>query len=279
MKRILLSFFALAAATASFAQVCTSDPALSFATAAPGVYPLPVSDGNNATTDRDTLVLCQGQPWEFYFTAVVPDSVTSFSVDLETVGITGISGFPTGISILGAVSPANADGQGVSPTDQIFNDETVGCLSLGGTTSAAAGYYPLTISASVTGSLNLPTTIPGSLFNYQYVLQVSNAPGCVADSNYWISVLSNKNDNLYLATATPNPTNGMTTIEYGTKTDATVIFSVVNMMGEVVYSETNQANKGINTVRFDASQLATGIYFYSISNGAEKTTKRLAVVR
>lgn len=278
MKSILFSFGALVLATSSYAQACFADPSLTLSSPV-GIYPAIPSDGNNTTTDRDTIKLCLGQPWEFVFSAVVPDSITSPAhVNLETINVTSIAGLPIGLAVVGANSPINSDGEGVSATDQIFSDKTIGCISVAGTPTVV-GYNPLTISFNITGDLNIPSTMPGTLFNAQFVFHVSDAPGCVADTYYWQNVLAGKSDNLYLASATPNPTTGMTTIEFGSKIESSLTFSVVNTLGEVVHNETIQANKGVNNIRFDASNLATGVYFYSISNGMEKTTKRLAVVR
>jgi hypothetical protein len=74
----------------------------------------------------------------------------------------------------------------------------------------------------------------------------------------------------------PNPANGETTIAVTIKDASSVSFEVVNMMGQKVYEvPASNYSSGIHTFSFDASTLANGVYFYTVTAGEEKITKKM----
>lgn len=77
----------------------------------------------------------------------------------------------------------------------------------------------------------------------------------------------------------PNPTNGTTTIEVATPTAGAVQFTVVDILGTTVASQTLNAIPGNNTITFEAGSLASGTYFYTVSNGSSSSTKKLVVAK
>ncbi len=64
----------------------------------------------------------------------------------------------------------------------------------------------------------------------------------------------------------PNPFNPATTLGFSLKTEARVTLSIYNVLGEKVASLLNrdEMNAGEHSVRFDASEMPTGIYFYTL---------------
>ena len=64
----------------------------------------------------------------------------------------------------------------------------------------------------------------------------------------------------------PNPFNPTTTIQFTLAEDAFVTLKVYNMLGQEVttLAENEQFTEGLNDVTFDASSLASGVYFYRI---------------
>jgi len=64
----------------------------------------------------------------------------------------------------------------------------------------------------------------------------------------------------------PNPFNPTTTIEFSLPEDAFVTMKVYNMLGQEVatLAENEEFVEGLNDVTFDASSLASGVYFYRI---------------
>jgi hypothetical protein len=238
------------------------------------VFPTPP---DNSATGADTLhiVLVRTCPFEFTFTAVVPDSINlnpQTRINLETVEITTITGYPAGIGVIGAYSPKNAQNEGASETDQIFNDLTKGCLKIGGTTSAAVGNYPLTISVKVNNALTL--TIPSATFNYQYVLEVRENP---TPGICNVSVLQTPEGEVELSQNRPNPFSTVTDILLNSPVAKDYSFEVFDVAGKRVHSQIVNAVSGQNRISFDGSSLANGIYFYTIGTDGMKATEKMVI--
>ncbi len=78
----------------------------------------------------------------------------------------------------------------------------------------------------------------------------------------------------------PNPFNPSTAIEYGLPANAYVTAKVFNVIGQEVSTlfEGEQA-AGIHTLRFDASQLSSGVYLYRIQAGSSVEVKRMILMK
>jgi hypothetical protein len=78
----------------------------------------------------------------------------------------------------------------------------------------------------------------------------------------------------------PNPFNPSTTIGYALPAASYVRLTVMSPLGDEVMQLVNAyQDAGYHQVRFDAANLATGIYFYRISAGQFSQTKKLLLVR
>jgi hypothetical protein len=83
-----------------------------------------------------------------------------------------------------------------------------------------------------------------------------------------------------LAQNYPNPFNPSTTIRYGLPKDVKVTLEVYNLLGQKVATLVDEVQKaGYHQVIFDATPLSTGVYFYSISAGEFRSTKKLIVLK
>ena len=58
----------------------------------------------------------------------------------------------------------------------------------------------------------------------------------------------------------PNPTDGIFTIEFTTKTAIDVSFSVLNVLGQEIALNKTKATVGVNKQQFDLSGFAKGVY-------------------
>jgi hypothetical protein len=83
-------------------------------------------------------------------------------------------------------------------------------------------------------------------------------------------------DKFDLKQNTPNPFNGSTTIQFNCTTNEKVNFDVFDMLGREMYSDKINAESGVNIITY-TSKLESGTYFYSISNGKNRITKRMIV--
>lgn len=84
--------------------------------------------------------------------------------------------------------------------------------------------------------------------------------------------------NLGLSQNMPNPANGNTSIGYSLKQNSDVVFTIVDVTGKVVYNE-NMGNKAAGTysLNLDVNQFANGVYYYTMTAGAEKITKKMVI--
>ena len=76
----------------------------------------------------------------------------------------------------------------------------------------------------------------------------------------------------------PNPFNPSTTIRYGLQSRAHVTLSVYNTLGQQVVQLVNaDIDAGFHEVRFDASGLSSGVYFYRIQGGDFVRSRKLVL--
>ncbi len=78
----------------------------------------------------------------------------------------------------------------------------------------------------------------------------------------------------------PNPFNPTTTIQYSLTQPETVNLSVYNLAGELVTTlVNNEVVAGTHTAEFDATNLPSGVYFYTLSAGDFSQTKKMVLVK
>ena len=78
----------------------------------------------------------------------------------------------------------------------------------------------------------------------------------------------------------PNPFNSSTQIEYSLPHAGFVTLKVFNIMGQVVATLVSQElSAGTYNTRWDATGLASGVYFYRLESGSFVKTKKLLLLR
>jgi len=78
----------------------------------------------------------------------------------------------------------------------------------------------------------------------------------------------------------PNPFNPLTTIGYDLPDGAEVELSVYDMTGRKVRTLVREyANAGSYEVTFDASDLASGVYFYRLTAGSNTTVRKMVLMK
>jgi hypothetical protein len=87
-------------------------------------------------------------------------------------------------------------------------------------------------------------------------------------------------DNYNLAQNYPNPFNPVTTIQYSIPQRSSVTLKVYDVLGNEIAALVNEEkDRGVYSVTFDASQLASGIYFYRLQAGSFARTKKMIYLR
>ncbi len=87
-------------------------------------------------------------------------------------------------------------------------------------------------------------------------------------------------DKFILSQNYPNPFNPITTIQYELIKSGNVVIKVFNMLGEEISELVNEFKAaGQYSVNFNASNLSSGVYFYSISTGNFHQTKKMVLTK
>jgi hypothetical protein len=86
--------------------------------------------------------------------------------------------------------------------------------------------------------------------------------------------------NLTLGQNVPNPTSNSTSINYSLNESANVNFEIVDITGKVIYSE-NMGNKGagLYSMNLNTADYAAGVYYYTMTAGADKLTCKMMVTK
>jgi Secretion system C-terminal sorting domain/FG-GAP-like repeat len=78
----------------------------------------------------------------------------------------------------------------------------------------------------------------------------------------------------------PNPFNPTTTISYQIPKDGRVTIKIFDIIGREVTTLVDEFKpSGRYTVRFDASHLSSGIYFYSLRSGSYSVVKKMSLIK
>jgi hypothetical protein len=78
----------------------------------------------------------------------------------------------------------------------------------------------------------------------------------------------------------PNPFNPSTTIKYELPKSSDVRLSVYDILGREVSVLVNERREaGVHEVKFEGSNLASGVYFYRLQAGTYMETRKLLLVR
>jgi hypothetical protein len=76
----------------------------------------------------------------------------------------------------------------------------------------------------------------------------------------------------------PNPFNDQTVVKVENQVSSNLTLHVFNPAGVMVYEEIRtSASPGIHMFKVDGSQFASGIYFYSVSDGTNTATRKMVV--
>lgn len=136
-------------------------------------------------------------------------------------------------------------------------------------TSICTAIIPVTSGTKVTWSVQAICANKDRIF-YSYALRGGkeiSIPNCEMNEE------ANSITNIY-----PNPTSGNISVEYFSNNTGNVEFAVYNLMGKVVFTKSEKAAQGKNSMyKFDMPNLPSGIYLLEARNGTEIYEKNFVI--
>ena len=84
-------------------------------------------------------------------------------------------------------------------------------------------------------------------------------------------------DGFWLGQNIPNPANGMTIINYNIPNSGEVTFTIISLLGEMVYESTGKNAVGMHKVEFDTKSLPSGLYYYSVEFKGQRLVRKMVI--
>lgn len=102
----------------------------------------------------------------------------------------------------------------------------------------------------------------------------------LSDKGFGASNSSITSDDYRLFQNYPNPFNPVTRLSYKLNKDGFVTLKVYNLVGQELYTLVSEYQKtGTYNVRFDGSELTTGIYIYKLQVNDFSSVKRMTLIK
>lgn len=92
-----------------------------------------------------------------------------------------------------------------------------------------------------------------------------------------LGISDNDGANFWLGQNVPNPTTGQTSIEYQLPENGQVKFNIMNLFGQVVFTENYTNDAGRHTINLDVSNFAAGVYYYTIELKGKRLVKKMVI--
>ncbi len=139
------------------------------------------------------------------------------------------------------------------------------------------GVYPVSggLAPEQTVFLYDPTATSGGPWFF-----MTSTPSIRANFDPTIGVGEIEASNLELGQNAPNPFNGASIVNYSLKEAAVVTFEVTDVTGKVISTQSmGKVAAGDYTLDLNADNYAKGVYFYSMTAGKEKLTRRMVITK
>lgn len=268
MRKFILIILGIAAWGSSQAQDCMPDATVPDSVV---VAPLPYNEMTRPDGGlQDTA--CVDTYFETVFTFNIPTTyeVQGIEAGIETVEVSpedGIENLPASMSYT------------CNPPNCVFEAESSGCIIIYGTPVAdEIGIYDLKIKTTIqtTVGFEVNVVLPGDLEDdsaYPLYIRDADFENCAVVSTYetFEAQFSLSNQ--------PNPFGDFTQIVVASQVQGDFQFIVTDLLGKEVHRQPVELFEGENTIDFNASQLAEGLYIYAITNGRQTVSSKMIVNR
>jgi len=88
-----------------------------------------------------------------------------------------------------------------------------------------------------------------------------------------------ENSDFWLGQNMPNPTTGITSIEYSLPYTAEIKFNITNLYGKEEYSFSKKVESGKHQINLNLKNLSAGVYFYAIETNGNHLVKKLIIYK
>lgn len=250
--------------------ICNPDPNIPTTGTQPTILPVVT----------DTIIKTPGATFDQTFTIYVPSNF-----DFQPAGAP--------LSVQGVMDSVHIDGvTGIPPTFTVTCG-TPNCMVYGGQVACfkVVGPMPnvddtlyqfdITISpyGVITGPAPILTLLPSTKIEdnvsnqalASYAVKVGNPPPPVI-----IGIESFDVNGFNVSQNSPNPFDASTVINFTCPISGKVGFVVTDVLGRQVYDTSINATAGANTFTF-STDLASGTYFFSISDGTNTITRKMVI--
>jgi len=222
-------------------------------------------------TDSPEIINIEFSP---YFMSTDPEAVTVMENEIiDPQGITDIENTMVEILINGFRQPNGSDDVPVRFWDTPNDDGTPPDIAAGDGLFCTEGVQGPAIDefSSITVRLGVSDKSK-NITVADTVLFISSDP--VRIENYTLSI------DFSLIQNYPNPFNPTTQIDYSLNNPVNVSLKVFNILGEEVAELVNEKQtSGSYSVFFDASELSSGIYFYTLKAANFVETKKMILIK
>lgn len=265
MKKLLLLLFVGVLALPLIGQTCAPDPTLPDSIV---ISPLPFVADVPGTGIMDTACVNSYYETTLYFN--IPTTIVVFGTE---VPLSSVAMAQTGavINLPAAYSYA------CNPPNCTFQADSSGCISIYGTgTAADEGVHDLKVAVTiVAGGFSLDRELPDGLLvsgNYYFHVKPEGSENCTI-----INGIEDVSIDNFTVSNSPNPFYGTTEVKINSKTNGTYDLTVQDMVGNVLQRSKLYIYEGENTYTFDGSQLASGMYIYTISDGRKSISNKMLI--
>ena len=83
--------------------------------------------------------------------------------------------------------------------------------------------------------------------------------------------------NFWLGQNMPNPTTGLTNIEYNLPVSGEIKFEIMNLLGQKLISKSENHTAGKHIINLDANKFADGVYYYTVEFNGKRLVKKMVL--
>ena len=302
MKKTLLTIFAGVLSVSFAGAQCTPDAAL--AGESFGLWPDSLATVYTyvGAGDQTRVVDLVTFTDTLFAVEIVPGSPTDVIIYVDQFKITDVRNVPAGMTY-GSDVEAGAtveapygvwENGGTAPNQTT----TQGCVYINGTeaqwnTLAAVANLPGgqgAVQLELDVDVRIAATSPdlSSIIangSWMSAVPASLGGGVITVDSYWLVAqasgvgINEIDENKFmLGSNYPNPFTGTTTISFNAPQNmAGLEFNVYSILGSRIHSEKMDVERGMNDIEFNGSQLSSGLYIYTLSDGNTTLTRKMNV--